>query len=336
MWGYYLNNLARMDLAITYDCNNLCYFCYAGCPRVTEELSTQEWKLVIDKIKSLGVPSVNFTGGEPTLRDDIVELVSYAGEGLSVGLITNGRLLSDDMCVKLKEGKLGHVQVTIHSFERMHDLASGVRGAWVDTINGVKSCLNNGIHVITNTTLMRNNVVDISEFIKYIYGIGIRSMCFNSLLVTGKGKDYEKDNLRLTYDELGGIVNNIIAISKGLGNMSIDWLQPTCYKKFNPIVLGLGVKNCSACSNNMTVEPSGRVIPCQSWIHDGCGNMLIDTWENIICSGIEKRDAIRQTIDICNDCRWIGICNGACPLDRGWVDTIDNKIASKELSNMVL
>ena len=65
---------ARADLALTYQCNNKCSFCYVG-DRKTEELSTENWKNILDELWKVGVPSVIFTGGEPTLRKDLVELV---------------------------------------------------------------------------------------------------------------------------------------------------------------------------------------------------------------------------------------------------------------------
>jgi MoaA/NifB/PqqE/SkfB family radical SAM enzyme len=72
-----------MDLAITYRCNNNCYFCYTGGPRNVAELNTSDWKHVLDKLWDSGIPQVVFTGGEPTLRDDLpaeLSLISKARE----------------------------------------------------------------------------------------------------------------------------------------------------------------------------------------------------------------------------------------------------------------
>ncbi len=86
----------RMDLALTYRCNNACAHCYNARPRNYPELDMQTWKKIIDRVWELRVPHVVFTGGEPTLRDDLVELVAYAQEkGLVTGLNTNGRKLAD-------------------------------------------------------------------------------------------------------------------------------------------------------------------------------------------------------------------------------------------------
>ena len=82
----------RMDLALTYRCQNDCPHCYVGRPKDFPEMSTEQWKRVIDRCWELGIPHLTFTGGEATLRPDLVELVQYAEDvGLVTGLQTNGR-----------------------------------------------------------------------------------------------------------------------------------------------------------------------------------------------------------------------------------------------------
>ena len=86
----------RMDLALTFRCQNDCVHCYAGGPHETPELTTAQWKSVIDKLSEIGVFILTFTGGEPTMRDDLPELLLYAqNKGMVTGLISNGRRLKD-------------------------------------------------------------------------------------------------------------------------------------------------------------------------------------------------------------------------------------------------
>ncbi len=91
----------RMDLALTYRCNNNCAHCYVERPRNYPELDTQSWKKVLSKIWEIGIFHVVFTGGEATLRDDLVELIDYAENvGFVTGLLTNGRRLVQDSLMK--------------------------------------------------------------------------------------------------------------------------------------------------------------------------------------------------------------------------------------------
>ena len=85
----------RMDLAITYRCQNDCAHCYNARPRSFPEQPAEAWKRMIDRLWDLGIPHVVFTGGEPTLRDDLPELVAYAeSKGQITGLNTNGRRIA--------------------------------------------------------------------------------------------------------------------------------------------------------------------------------------------------------------------------------------------------
>jgi radical SAM protein with 4Fe4S-binding SPASM domain len=316
----------RMDLALTYQCNNKCYFCYANCPRKTEEIDTSGWKSIIDKISQLDVTTLNFTGGEPTLRDDLTELMSYSKDRFILGLTTNGRLLSSDLCNELVKTGLWYTQITLHShLDSIHDHMCGKNGAWKDTINGIKNSLSSGIHTTTNTTLMRNNYLDIVDLIEFIYGLGVRDICFNSLLISGKGRLYEKNDLRLTHEELKGILKTINVTVKGLTGLRVSWLTPTCYNRLNPVELGFGEKGCSACGFNMTIEPDGRVIPCQSWLHESCGNMRTDNWSSIWESKVSRENKSSHVIEECSGCQWMNTCKGGCPLDRSWVEDLREK-----------
>ncbi len=109
----------RIDLALTYNCNNNCCHCYAGGPHKTKELSTGEWKEIIRKAVDFEVPNVVFTGGESLLREDLEELIAYA-ESLDVvtGLITNGVLLNKDRVASLNKAGLDYVQITVESRTR--------------------------------------------------------------------------------------------------------------------------------------------------------------------------------------------------------------------------
>ena len=132
----------RMDLALTYRCNNDCAHCYNARERNFPELGTEQWFKVLDQLWALGVPHIVFTGGEATLRDDLPELIHHAeSNGQITGLNTNARRLSDEKYVqKLVEAGLDHVQVTVESCnEQVHDEMMRARGAFRQTIAGLKN-----------------------------------------------------------------------------------------------------------------------------------------------------------------------------------------------------
>ncbi|HOP09725.1 MAG TPA: PqqD family peptide modification chaperone, partial [Candidatus Methanofastidiosa archaeon] len=119
-----LKSPLRMDLAITYDCNNDCEHCYMGGPQKRDELTTGEWKRVIDIADSINVGSIVFTGGEPTLRTDLAELVDH-NHDLVTGLVTNGRLLTRELVSDLEKAELDHIQITIEGLKETHNAMVG-------------------------------------------------------------------------------------------------------------------------------------------------------------------------------------------------------------------
>ena len=120
----------RMDLALTYRCQNKCDHCYNE-PRELKELTVEQWKQVIAKTWQLGIPHIVFTGGEPTMYEGLAELVAKSEEfGQVTGMVTNGRMLArpgylHDLVVK----GLDHVQITVlSSREELHDRLVGGTG----------------------------------------------------------------------------------------------------------------------------------------------------------------------------------------------------------------
>ncbi len=107
----------RMDLALTYRCNNDCPHCYNARPRDYAELDTSRWKEILDRLWALGVPHIVFTGGEPTLRTDLADLIAHAESlGQITGLNTNARRLADPAYVRqLVDSGLDHLQITVES-----------------------------------------------------------------------------------------------------------------------------------------------------------------------------------------------------------------------------
>jgi len=305
----------RMDLAITYKCNNDCGKCYVGGSRNMPELSTDQWKSAIDILWTNGVPQLTFSGGEATLRKDLVKLVEHSHEFVT-GLITNGRRLAS-LADALAGASLDYVQVSIESSdENIHNAMVGAI-AWKQTVEGIETALECNMDVITNTTLTKENYLQFPELIRFGADIGLETMACNALLCSGKGHAAKEIN---GLDE--AMLKNILSQAQQVArDVSIDlqWYSPTCYKRLNPIEMGLGIKACSAATHNMTIEPNGRVIPCQSWIHEGVGNILTDPWENIwnnpTCIAL-RTGKYAEGNEECMGCQHLLACGGGCPLER--------------------
>ena len=314
----------RLDLALTYRCNNDCAHCYnvehpalsrlpSGEAGVMDELSTDDWKLVLDRAWQMGVPHIIFTGGEPTLREDLPELIAHAEQnGQITGLNTNARRLSDARYVgKLVEAGLDHVQITLESNEMdIHDGMVRSQGAFTQTVKGLQNALDNRLYVMTNTTMLRTNVDTIPATLDFLAELGVPTVGLNALIHSGRGAVV---GTGLSEPELAPVLELARQKTEMRGQRLI-WYTPTQYCAFDPMTLDLGVKGCTAALYNMCVEPDGNVLPCQSY-YQPLGNLLADPWDSIWNNPLAVRLRERQGLpQKCTGCTYLAECGGGCPL----------------------
>jgi radical SAM protein with 4Fe4S-binding SPASM domain len=303
----------RMDLAITYRCNNDCSHCYNARPRDYPELPTREWHKVIDKLWTIGIPHVVFTGGEPTLRNDLSELIAHAeNNGQITGINTNGRRLSDrDYVERLVQAGLDHVQITLESHDPLvHDAMVKSPGAWKQTITGIRNVLETPLYVMTNTTMLTTNTPYLTKTLEYLAELGVPTIGLNALIYSGRGLtvDTGLEESRL---------HDLLLPAREITNQHqqrLIWYTPTQYCHFDPMQLELGVKGCTAALYNMCIEPDGSVLPCQSY-YQSLGNILNANWKDIW--NHELSVSLRERRDIpnkCTSCSLLAECGGGCPL----------------------
>jgi len=306
----------RVDLALTFRCQNNCVHCYAGGPHETPELTTEQWKEVIDRLHQIGVFILTFTGGEPTLREDLPELLLYAqNKGIVTGLVTNGRKLKEKTYVEtLEKTGLDFIQVTLESHKpKIHDLMTATKGSWKETVAGIKNIIPTQIYATTNTTLSKYNASDFLETIDFLKKLGVAAFGCNSLIYSGRANAISKDFV-LPLETLKELLSKIHDKANQVG-LKFLWYTPTQYCRFDPVKLGLGIKSCTAAKINMCIATNGDVYPCQSYF-ESLGNILKDDWQKIwnhpLAVRIRKREYVEPK---CKDCPQLQICGGGCPLE---------------------
>ena len=302
----------RMDLMVSamekdgrWNCNQHCIHCYAAGQKNAneEELSKEKWMEIIDKCREIGIPQLTFTGGEPTMRDDLLNLIDHA-QWFVTRLNTNGVLLSEDYCNKLKEVSLDSMQITFYSSdENIHKTLVGAP-KYKDTVEGIKNALNAGISVSINTPLCTSNR-DYVKTLEFLHSLGVLYVTCSGLITTGNAEKEQSEKLQLEKEEIKEILKQAVKYCADNG-MEISFTSPGWVENSFCEELGINPPTCGACLSNMAITPSGKVVPCQSWLSDDAlGDFLSEDWEKIWNSAkcSERRD-------------YSALMEGRCPLRK--------------------
>jgi len=243
----------RLDCAITYrlppDNNPE----FAPTKNITRELTTQEWITIIDRAWQFGIPHIVITGGEPTLRDDLVLLIEAAEKnGQVTGLITDGRrLINLEYLNNLLTTGLDHIMVV---WDFVHT------DQWQALENTTREDLYTTVHI----TLSSSTIPAINETIKRLADTGI-----NGLSLTASKPEYNP---------------HLQAASELATNLQIPltWNLPVPYSSQNPITLEVPNQNQEEGAGRawLYVEPDGDVLPEQG-NPKLLGNLLTNSFEEI-------------------------------------------------------
>lgn len=320
------------EIALTYRCQNRCTFCYADAPRRghdVPEMSTDEVKVIIDRIfYEAHCPTVSFTGGEPTLRPDLAELVAHAkSQGMRVNLITNGLRCADAAyVVELANAGLDSAQVSLEGGSAaVHDAITQHAGSWEKSVTAVRNLRSAAIHTHTNTTICGGNRDHLLELVDFIAEeLESEYFSMNMVIRTGTALSHEEDDIR--YMDVGPLISAVQQRAKEKGTRLV-WYSPVPYCMFNPVQAGLGSKSCACVDGLVSVNPAGQLLPCSSF-EQGIGDLLHEPFKHVWFSRTAQYWRRKEFVPpVCQRCQIRDICCGACPLywdERGGFEELEN------------
>ncbi len=306
------------EIALTYRCQNRCEFCpSSGLFRGKEpvEMTTRQVKLVIDKIHSeVKASSVSFTGGEPTLRRDLPELIGYAGaKGIRTILVTNGIRCSDYDFVKSLSGSgLRSAAVSLESDnELIHNRITGNIESYRKTVQGIHNLIDAGIQTHTNTTICRANMDHLISLVKFLRDeFGSRGLSMNMIITK---RPHGHDDESISYSSISKIINPVFRFCRE-NDIRLSWNTPVPHCMFGGSDFNSGTGPCACVSDILSINPSGEVIPCSNYSRR-IGDILNDRFEKIWNSDEARYYRDKKYIPpLCKKCSSRDKCRGGCPL----------------------
>jgi 12,18-didecarboxysiroheme deacetylase len=319
---------------VTRACNLKCIHCYAhAVSRSREtELTTEQAKTMIDDLAQFGVPVLLFSGGEPLVRPDLVELARYAvAKGMRAVISTNGTLITREKAKELKSVGLSYVGVSLDGMEAINDQFRGKKGAFREAMQGIRNCQDAGLKVGLRFTINRMNMDEVSRIFDLLEASNIPRVCFYHLVYAGRGSDLIDQDLG--HEETRKVVDLIMDRTKDLHDrgMAKEVLTVDNHADGPYVYLRMLRQRDPRAEEVLSLlkmnegNNSGRGIGCiswdgsvyadQFWRHCSFGNILerpfSKIWMDLSNPLMAKlKDKRRYVKGRCASCQWLDICGG--------------------------
>jgi organic radical activating enzyme len=244
----------RLDCALTYKLPDNTQAEYAPVKRVSRELTTNEWKSILDTAWRKGVPHVTFTGGEPTLREDLPDLIAHAEKnGQVCGLLSDGLKLADKNYrqLLLRTG-LDHLLFLLQPDNEI---------SW----QALEAVMPEDLFVTAHITINAQTAKNINATLERLSAMKVKSI-----------------SLGLADLSLKSELDSVTQKAANL-NITVNFDLPVPYSTQNPVALETEEDNLPSGAGKvwLYVEPDGDVLPTQGMAEKVLGNLLKDEWENI-------------------------------------------------------
>lgn len=321
----------------TRSCNLRCIHCYTDSEnkKYADELTTFEAKAMIDDLAGFKIPALLFSGGEPLVRADILDLAKYARDkGIRPTLSTNGNLIDTEMAKKIKGSGFTYVGISLDGLEEVNDKFRGVAGAYTRSLQGFRNLKEAGQKVGLRMTLTRHNTKDLDRIFDFIRKEKIDRVCFYHLVYSGRGRGISGDDL--SHNETREALDTIMKRTKefyrlgiALDVLTVDnhadgiyvYLKlleddPDRAEKVMELLSWNGGGRWSSGVGIGDIDFKGDVHADQFWSHYTFGNVkkrkFSDIWMDTsdpLMAGL--KDRLPMLCGRCGKCKWKDACGGA-------------------------
>lgn len=289
----------------TNQCNMFCDHCYRDAgSKLSDELSTDEARQMIDDIQKAGFKLMIFSGGEPLMRPDIYELGRYATQrGLRVVMGSNGTLITPEAAVRLKESGFMAAGISLDSLDPAKNNAfRKLENAYELTVQGMKNLQRAGLPFQIHTTVMDWNVGELEDICNFAIELGAMAYHVFFLVPTGRAVAIEEEALRVKEYE-----QTIARLMEKQKKIPIE-IKPTCAPQFMRVADKKGLslrfsRGCLAGISYCIISPKGDVQAC-AYLDIPLGNVKAKPFDKIWLENEVLQEL--RTMDYKGKC---GICN---------------------------
>lgn len=311
MSEYILKAPLTINWALNNSCNFSCRHCYSRAD-TGDELDGATLKECLTRTARAGVMAVNFGGGEPLLRKDLLEIARHAADaGFRVSMNSNGYLIDAAMAVRLKEAGFAKIGISIDSHRpEVHDTFRGMPGSHARALAALNHLKGAGIRTSISTVICTFNHTTIDELVRMARENGASQLNFHNFKCSGLGMA-NKDELDLSPSQWKDFYRDAMKWKTECTDLDISL--------DDPIIASLGMRDETAmvkgsvCGKlSLNIKSNGDITPC-GFIPAVIGNIVRDDLKKVWHES-QVLDQLRHKTPKgkCASCSDYAECLGGC------------------------
>ncbi|MGC8948434.1 MAG: radical SAM protein [Thermoprotei archaeon] len=288
---------------ITSRCNLNCAYCHHFFEKY-KEITFQQALLLIQNLIKNDIFELTITGGEPLLRKDLLNIMSYAiDHGLGINLVTNGTLITNEIARKLSKYDI-YVTISLDgSSSQINDALRGL-GTFKKIIKACLMLREAGVRFHLLATICYKNIADINRLAKLSNDLGAHILTINTVLpIKGRIK------YSLAPFDFYFLLNQVIRIRKDGYAISVDeHMRP-----FLSILTGSKLGTCPAAKYTCAITSNGKIKPCQALSIISKNNLFEKSFSEIWINDINLNKFRKmRSPRTCRLCKCYELCGGGC------------------------
>lgn len=314
------SSLKTLFWNVTYACNYQCGICFTNSSRHNpKELNTKESLIAVEKAHAAGVKDIIISGGEPFMREDLVEILAHMAKlGITARIASNGSLITKEMLTRLRQETLTKsFQISLDTtdpdlYAKFHGVKPEMYPSILTHLHQIKD---QGFHTTVSVRLTPQTFPGLSKLLDLVYKEEWFTLTVHSVVHTNR--------IEGAYPQDEDLYTLLEPIFQHFCSLPQHWLIETYipWATYHPVIIKLAKKvkvvnrGCRAGRDRLTINPTGMISPCvcmdvpEAYIGNIRNDDLLDVFNNSQTCDIFRNP---QNYGICADCPNVVSCGGGC------------------------
>lgn len=299
----------QIIIEVTKQCQLKCIHCFNfSGEKLNNEMSSNELINILKKFSELGTFQILLTGGEPLLKDNIMDIIDFCCNNFySVIIGTNAVAINDNFINNIKKYNNISFTISVDGLEQTHDFFRGTKGCYSKTMKNITKLIKNNFSVYVSYTLNEHNYKEVNEIAKKVKDMGCSGINLGYILNKGRAKS----NLVpiISTNDYLKVMNEVF---NKFNDDTFDAKNESCDTGQDDMLLeSIPYENkCGAGYRVLSIKSDGSVYPCPTCEDIKLGNIKLNSIEKVLSSDIVMKmlNIVTPCKKICGNCEQLPLC----------------------------